>query len=252
LREQNCRAGAHRGFCLDVIPLNPIALFVRQVMTLAGPKLKLPSILLLAVCFFTGCEQTKPNTTTMSDAERQELLTIQANVDAALIEHSPFIYWKLSPPATEAEFAMLRKYLGDRERPYLESWYKWHNGCRESPVELLPGGRFLSIAETIEDRNSIQKMTSVHARRKRDVKLLDDGSGDGFFLDLSSSTPRVYHEILENRNPTDFGTMSQFLEFIAKVHSSGIASLSGRNKILFDLPAYHKLEAEYLDSISGN
>ena len=213
-------------------------------------KVCIPLIVTL-VTFFFGCggQTAVVESMFMNDEERNELRAAQAKLDDTLRKHSPFVYDELAPSATDAEIEKLRAELDVTERPYLELWFKWHNGCTDHPMRLLPLGDLISVDESIEDRSSIQDMPFVHQRRKRDIKLLDDGCGDGFFLDLTASPPRIYYEMLEDRFPTDYGTMLQFLQFIDRVHTAGITSVNEREIVIFDATAYQKLEAEHLSSV---
>jgi hypothetical protein len=118
-------------------------------------------------------------------------MAAQANLDETLKNHSRFVFDELAPPATENEIGQLRATLGGAERPFLELWFKWHNGCNNHPIGILPLGEMLSINESVNKRTTIQSDPLVHQSRKRDIKLLDDGAGDGFFLNLSKSPPGI-------------------------------------------------------------
>ena len=206
---------------------------------------------MVAIC--VGCGQVPlTDSLTMNDSESNELKVVQAKLDETLRNHSPFVFDELASPATDAEVAKLRSELNGADCPHLESWFRWHNGCANHPMGLLPLGSLLSIDESIEDRSAIQNVPFVHERRKRDIKLLDDGAGDGFFLDLTKSPPRIYYEMLEDPIPTDFGTMMQFLQFIDRVHAAGIASVNEHGIVDFDDAGYQRLEDDHLASVKTN
>ena len=42
----------------------------------------------------------------------------------------------------------------------------------------------LSVQESLDDREMEQKIALIDSLRKGSVKILEDGSGDGFFLDV--------------------------------------------------------------------
>lgn len=91
----------------------------------------------------------------------------------------------------------------------------------------------------------------IDAKRRTAIKILDDGCGDGFFLDISSPAPRVFYHMLEDPSPRDYGTLEEFVRFIAKVHAAGIVSLETDGMVVFDLSAYEKLEREYQSTLPG-
>jgi hypothetical protein len=86
----------------------------------------------------------------------------------------------------------------------------------------------------------------VDSKRKRAIKILEDGAGDGFFLDLSSPNPRVFYHMLEDPFPRDYGTLQEFVQFIADVHASGVVSPDKHGMADFDLEKYDRLESDYL------
>jgi hypothetical protein len=76
---------------------------------------------------------------------------------------------------------------------------------------------------------------------------LEDGCGDGYSLDIASSDPRVFYDMLEDpsQSPGDFGTLREFIGFITEVHSSGLASVDENDCVVFDLAEYDKIESDY-------
>ncbi|GJM26876.1 MAG: hypothetical protein DHS20C16_32910 [Phycisphaerae bacterium] len=174
-----------------------------------------------------------------------------AELDRVLKENAPFIHAKLAPPATEAELSELRAGVGGVTLSSLESWFQWHNGCTDRLTDLLPLGRMLSISESLQDRKQIQKVPFVDSKRKNALKILDDGSGDGFFIDVTSSAPRVFYYMLEDPYPTDYGTIPEFVQFIIKVHAAEIASLDSHGMVDFDPQKYDALENAFIKTLES-
>ena len=199
-----------------------------------------------------GCEtHTEQQTVAANGTEIDEMSAAQTNLDQTLQKHSPFVFKRLGAPATDSEIARLRAALAGLEVDDLESWFRWHNGWEKLPTKLLPLGAVVSIDQAIEDRSAYQLEAFVSERRKRNIKVLDDGAGDGFFVDLSATPPRIYYEMMENPVPKDFGTVIEFLQFIDRVHSAGITSLNEYGVVDFDEASYNKLELEHLEKIES-
>lgn len=205
--------------------------------------------LLLMVCvtlMAVGCGRPTAIRSVMTPEEGDELQASLAELESALTKHSPFIHSKLAAPASEEGIAALREGLGGVEVQCLETWYRWHNGCVDNLTDFLPLGRMLSISEALDDREMIQEYPFVDSKRKSAIKILEDGAGDGFFLDVSSSEPRVFYHMLEDPFPRDYGALRHFAQFIARVHSSGVASLDENGMVDFDLVEYDRIESDYL------
>lgn len=197
----------------------------------------------------TGCGQHKATTSTMSNKAQGELSASLAKLDETLKSKSPFIFAKLARGATQKDIDTLRSGFGGAQIECLEVWYKWHNGCSGHITDVLPLGRMLSIAESLEDRKGIQSIPFVDAKRKSALKILEDSAGDGFFLDVESQNPRVFYHMLEDPFPRDYGTLEEFASFIRDVHAAGVASENDHGMVDFDLDRYNKIEAEYLARI---
>ena len=187
----------------------------------------------------------------MSNEEKNALMASLSKLEETLKNNSPFIFAKLAPAATDQEIANLRDELGGAQIDYLETWYRWHNGCRDRTTDFLPLGRMLSIHETLADRKMIQNIPFVDKKRKISLKILEDAAGDGFFIDLSIESPRVFYYMLEDPYPKDYGTLKDFVEFISSVHAAGIATENERGMVEFDLDLYHKVKNEYLTRIGA-
>jgi hypothetical protein len=198
----------------------------------------------------TGCGQPKAVSSLTSVEEQNVLQARLTKLEETLKDKSPFIAAKLAPGATDENLAVLRSELNGAEIPILEIWYRWHNGCTEHTIDVLPLGHMLSIAESLEDRKRTQDIPYVDDKRKSPLKILDDGAGDGFFLDVASPQPRVFYHMLEDPFPRDYGTLPQFVDFISTVHVAGVASEGKNGMVNFELDRYQQLESEYLKHVA--
>jgi hypothetical protein len=181
----------------------------------------------------------------MSAKEKDALKANLAKLESTLKNKSPFIFDKLASGASQQEIGRLRSGLGGAQIECVEIWYRWHNGCTDRLTDVLPLGRMLSIAESLEDREGAKNIPFVDAKRKSALKILDDGAGDGFFLDIASPIPRVFYHMIEDPYPRDFGTLQEFVNFINDVHAAGLASENDHGMVAFDLDRYQTIEADY-------
>ncbi len=182
---------------------------------------------------------------TMDVDEQKSLNASLVELEAVLVAKAPFIHKKLAPLATNSQLTELRAGLGGARVQSLELWYQWHNGCSGRITNVLPLGRMLSISESLQDRNMIQNVPFVDQKRRNALKILDDGAGDGFFVDVASPSPRVFYHMLEDPFPRDYGTLPEFVQFIVQVHAAGLASLNNHGMVNFDMAGYAKLETKH-------
>lgn len=197
----------------------------------------------------TGCGRQDAVGSAMSDQQQNALSASLAELEDILRDKSPIVFAKLAPPATDEELATLRSELGGVHIQCLELWYGWHNGCTGGSIDILPLGRMLSITESLEDRRLTQDIPFVDAKRKNALKILDDGAGDGFFLDIASRNPRVFYHMLEDPNHRDYGTLQEFAAFISDVHAAGLATGKENGRVTFDLERFQKAEGDYLQKL---
>jgi hypothetical protein len=198
-----------------------------------------------------GCARPDATSSMLSVESRQALELSLAELQAELQKNAPFILEKLSGPASDEQIAQLRVELDGAEVQCLEVWYRWHNGCDDPLTRILPLGRMLSIAESTEDRRAIQSIPFVDTKRKQAIKLLDDGAGDGFFLDVSSAAPRVFYHMLEDPWPRDYGPLDSFVEFLTQVHRSGLATVNENGMVDFDWERYDAIQSDYLSKVGS-
>jgi hypothetical protein len=183
-------------------------------------------------------------------SEKEDLKARLVALEGALQAKSPFVLEQMAPPATAEQLAELEAALGVRVEP-LEVWYGWHNGCSGPATDILPLGRMLPISEALADRRMVRSIPFVDRKRRSALKILEDAAGDGFFLDVAIPRPRVFYHMLEDPFPQDYGTLAQFVSFIAEVHAAGLASAGEGGVVNFDLDRYAEIEADYLRRIGG-
>lgn len=207
---------------------------------------------LIFVGLLAGCGRpARIASSALSPTETQQLKVQLARLETALQQHSPALAAQLAPPAAATEIARLRTELGGAEIQSLELWFRWHDGSTGDGALILPLGFHLSARSALADRQAIRAIPLIQERRKSSIKLLEDGSGDGFFLDLTASTPRVFYHMLEDgSNYQDFGRLDEFVGFIAQVHEAGLGSASQSGRGDYDLKKYGVLEAAYLQAKS--
>jgi hypothetical protein len=214
---------------------------------------------LLALIAVAGwlCSCSKPPmaATPLSPAEAQSLQESFARLDQVLAAKATSLHTNLAPPATAAEIAALRSALHGSSNfeggtnLVLEAWFGWHNGSTNLAVELLPLGRPNSIAEALEDYKLIQRLPLIDKLRKRSLKIMDDGAGDGYFLDVTAARPRVFYHMLEDGTPQYYGTLAEFVGFIATGFERGVLFVDAQGKFGYDDKQYQALEQEHFKAL---
>ena len=168
-------------------------------------------------------------------------------LDSVLERKAKMLYEKLRPGACDSNLAILRHELCEVRSPFLEAWFSWHNGALKSPVHLLPLGYILSISELIDDRRREGRLCNF---RNHAIKLLEDGSGDGYFMDTSSNDGCIYYHMLQNPHPEYHGTLSEFVGFIADGFESDALYVDIEGDFGYMEDAYAKLERSYLSKVA--
>jgi hypothetical protein len=217
--------------------------------------MRVPVILILLVggsLALTGCGQRKVVSSSMSADGRDALDANLATLETTLENKSPFVFAKLAPGATPEEIVKLRSELGGAQIECLEIWFRWHNGCTDRLTDVLPLGRMISIDEALKDRQAMQSVPFVDAKRLSALKILDDAAGDGFFLDVTSANPRVFYHMLEDPFPRDYGTLAEFVAFIREVHDAEIVTQNEHGMAAFDLDRYQEIETAYLRRVGAD
>ena len=123
-------------------------------------------------------------------------------------------------------------------------------GLQELSAAALFGlGEPLSIAEAVADWQQIQGIPFVDKLRKRSLKILEDGSGDGFFVDVTVARPRVFYHMLEDGTPQYYGTLAEFVGFIATGFERGVLFVDAQGKFGYDDKQYQALEQAHFRAL---
>jgi hypothetical protein len=208
-----------------------------------------PLVLVLSVLLLGSCSKPGAANVALSPAEAQALQESFARLDQVLAAKASSLHTNLAPPATVAEIAALRSALNGSTNFVLEAWFGWHNGARVRGTSLLPLGSPISIAEALEDRKLIQRIPLVDKLRKRSLKILDDGAGDGFFVDVTSAQPQVFYHMLEDGTPLYYGTLAEFVNFIATGFERGVLFVDANGKFGYDEKQYQALEQAHFKAL---
>lgn len=192
----------------------------------------------------------KSISSTLTAREKRELNNALQRLDDVLKEKAPALHANLNPPAGKAEIADLRGVLDGNTVESLEMWFQWHNGVSAAPASLLPLGEPISLRRAILERKRIGKIPLVDGLRKSSVKILEDGFGDGYFLDVTSSRPLVFYHMLEDPYPQYYGTLAEFANFIADGFESEVLFLNGAGEFDYDEAKFYALEEKHLNSAS--
>lgn len=195
--------------------------------------------LLLILC---SCNKPKIAPSTLSPADAQTLKASFERLDKVLASKAASIHTNLAPPASDTEIGKLRAALSGNKIEVLEAWYKWHDGISAAHPNLLPLGYPFSIAESLEDRRMMQSIPFVDKLRKAAIKIMDDGSGDGFFIDVTRTNPLVFYHMLEDPTPRYYGSMSEFVDFIASGFESDAVFVNEAGEFKWDDKKYQALE----------
>jgi len=213
--------------------------------------MKLSAQTFAAVVFLCLCSCSKP-TSVPSVLDSSEAKALQASferLDHVLAVKGVAIQTNLAPPASPTEIAKLRAALGGNKIDALEAWFCWHNGTAGTRTDLLPLGYPLTIAESLDDRKLIQKIPFVDKLRKSAIKIMDDGAGDGFFLDVTSASPTVFYHMLEDPTPQYYGSLHEFVDYIAGAFENGALFVDAAGRLKHDETKYQAWEKEHFKKL---
>lgn len=215
-------------------------------LTYSFPAMRsLSFIVLIFSAVLSSCgKRTTSRSSYLSDDQTISLAQAFERLDETLRAKAPNIHSTLNSSATIDDLDKLRTCLSGNQVEMLEKWFLWHNGAGEY---ILPAGLPISVDRTVEDLRIIESIPFVPEVRRNAVKILCDSAGDGFFMDVDTENPMVFHHTLEDpENPVWFGTLPEFLSFIAKGFEMGILFENEEGKLDYDGARYEELMAEYL------
>lgn len=218
------------------------------ITTMSTTVLKLiPLGLIFLIC---SCgERTASQSSTMSLSQTEDLDSAFARLENVLIDKAPKIHASLNEGATNEEIENLRECLSGNRIEALERWFQRHNGAAEA---IMPDGLPIDIERAIEDQRILETIPFVPEVRRNAMKILCDSAGDGFFVEVNTDSPRVFFHILEDpENPVWFGSMTEFVNFIANGFETGIFFQNEEGKFAHDESGYEEMMENYLQIASG-
>jgi hypothetical protein len=204
---------------------------------------------LISAALFSSCgDRTISQPSRLSENDVVLLSEAFENFDRVLLEKAPNIYAKLQPGTTLEDLDKLRVCLNGNQVEVLEKWFSWHNGAGEY---ILPAGFPIGIDRSVEDQRILESIPFVPEVRRNSVKILGDLAGDGFFVHVDTEKPRVFHHMLEApENPVWFGTLIEFVDFIATGFESGILFEDEEGEFDYDGGRYEEFLSEHLKRVS--
>jgi hypothetical protein len=202
--------------------------------------------LLVLVC---ACNKSKIVPSSLTPGDSQALTASFARLEKALAARAPSLLTNFAPAASSIEITNLRSALGGVKIDALEAWFGWRNGTTNRGAFLLPLGRPLSITEAIEDRKMIRDVPFVDKLRKSSIMIMEDGAGDGFLLDITTTNPVVFYHMLEDPTPQSYGTLAEFVNFIASGFEQKILFLDENGKVTENEGKYQAFEDAHFKSI---
>ena len=196
-----------------------------------------------------SCKRASVVTSSLAVSESNELSANLKRIEVALGSSAPEYSKNLSAGATLDELTGLRRELDGNQVEALEVWFGWHNGASGSGCTLIPLGSMTSLKDALQERKEIRKIPFIGKERKSGIKILDDGCGDGYYLDVTSSSPRVFYHMIEDGGQSYYGSLAQFSGFIASCWEAGLFVPNKKGYIDYDEAEYLRAEEEYLDGI---
>ena len=75
--------------------------------------------------------------------------------------------------------------------------------------------------------------------------ILHDGAGDGYFVDPTTDPARVYYSMLEDPDPTYYGTVTEFINYIQDGFATEAFKIDDEGYLEIDDNLYAKLEEKH-------
>lgn len=202
------------------------------------------------VLALASCGKPSSVSSSLTTVESQKLTDALTRLENVLKPKAPNQYAHLASGATSTEIGRLRASLNGSTIEALEMWFQWHNGASGGDSVLLPLGHAISIDQSLAHRKMEASIPLIDGLRKGSIKILDDFAGDGFFIDTTSTTPLVFYHMLEDPYPTYYGTLTEFVEFIAIGFEKGILYEDTHGNFAYDEKLYTAYEATHLAKAS--
>jgi cell wall assembly regulator SMI1 len=173
--------------------------------------------------------------------------TLLNRLQKTLEKNAPEIAHQLQPGLSEAEINAQEMAGGFVLPAEIRALYRWHNGqAPASPDGLLPGLRFLPLETTVRERQLLSQQLRAEGfwsrlnfkifagHRRSWVPILDDGSGDGYYVDpdRSDAEGAFFYNFSEVRFYTWFPAFRNFLTGLIECYDTGAVRLSPDRKSL--------------------
>lgn len=170
-----------------------------------------------------------------------------ARLQVVLETKAPLAAASLQPGLSSSQITALETEGGFRLSDDLRSLYRWHDGiAAPNAVELLPGHRFVPLAEAVRERtliaqqlaatSMIERATfSVFAGHRRDwIPVMPDGAGDGYFYDPTRTEHEgaFFYHFAEDRTYRWFPSLRNFLAGVIECYESGAIKPAADRKTL--------------------
>ncbi len=161
-------------------------------------------------------------------------------LQAVLERNAPIVARSLLPGLSDAEISELEAKGGFRLSNELRAFYRWHNGMATNrTVGLLPGQRFVPLAEAVAERALMSQQSGVAlmvfaGHRRHWLHVLDDGAGDGYFYDplRTDAQGAFFFHFAEVRQYVWFPSLRNFLSGIIECYQTHAVKLTPDGKDL--------------------
>ena len=182
----------------------------------------------------------------MTESDVEELRAAFQRLDSAMAKAAPKMFSQLNPGASDEEILVLRSALGGKINQPLEEWFSWHNGAESYGVSLLPLGYPLSIEQALSKLEQSRDIPFNSKIRRNSLKILDDFSGDGYFVDLRSQSPWVFYDMIEDSGgPIYAHTLTELVSFIASCFEEDVFFEDAQGNFEYDEEAYSELDDKF-------
>ena len=167
----------------------------------------------------------------------QQLL---ARLQAVLETNAPLVAQSFQPGLSSPQIEELEAQGGFRLTDDLRALYRWHNGMTtNSTVGLLPGHRFVPLAEVVAECALMRQQTGAAIKafaghRQGWLHVLDDGAGDGYFYDPERTDAQgaFFFHFAEVGHYVWFPSLRNFLSGVIECYETQAVKMEADGKSL--------------------
>jgi cell wall assembly regulator SMI1 len=196
------------------------------------------------------------------------------DVEAALVRfedalraNAPDVLAALRPGLSDEEIRSSERRWRIRLTDDLRALYRWRDGsAADGGVHLIPGHRFVPLAEAaegrIEQRAQLASTPPVQrlayevfaGHRTGWLSVLDDGAGDGYFYDPGRRrhAGSFFYCFAEVREFRFFPSLANFLVGAAECYEAGIYRVGRRGELVEDHDKSPEIWAAYASFFPAN